>query len=78
MKVLKNTTYQKEKTNVGHDSMFDTQKVKRKSEQLFFTSERYRRKKIAIQEMHCNQKETFCMDNEPLQRATEKDWNLLQ
>lgn len=78
MKGLKNTTYQK-KTNVGHDSMFDTQKVKRKSEQLFFTSEGYRRKKkIAVQEMHCNQKETFCMDNEPLQTATEEDWNLLQ
>lgn len=78
MKGLKNTTYQKEKTNVGHDRMFDTQKVKRESEQLFFTSERYRRKKNAIQEMHCNQKETFCMDNEPLQTTTEEDQNLLQ
>lgn len=77
MKGLKNTTYQK-KTNVGHDSMFDTQKVKRKSEQLFFTSEIQEEKKIAIQEMHCNQKETFCVDNELVQTATEEDWNLLQ
>lgn len=46
MKGLKNTTYQKEKTNVGHDSMFDTLKVKRKGEQLFFMAARNRRKII--------------------------------